>query len=128
MKPVGTFGVDVFFVISGYVVARICATNSEFLFRRRVLRIVPPYWAATLALFVFTYFFPERSHFEHRSGGRIFYSRDISVEFVLGLVFFHLTQAVPEPLTVRIRAARDSSWTPPDEFAPSGIRLNSIST
>jgi exopolysaccharide production protein ExoZ len=43
MHPFGSFGVDVFFVISGYVMARICDGDTHFFFRRRVLRIVPPY-------------------------------------------------------------------------------------
>jgi peptidoglycan/LPS O-acetylase OafA/YrhL len=51
----GSLGVDVFFVISGYIMARILDpqsdSNSDFFFRRRVLRIVPPYWFFTLLLF-----------------------------------------------------------------------------
>ncbi len=176
LKPVGSFGVDVFFVISGYVMARICETNSRFFFRRRVLRIVPPYWAATILLFIFTYFYPDLlkatraapseliksllfipfeksngaiqpllfigwslnyemffyvvlgislivyrrgavwltaaliiltviicSQFDERSAIARFYSRDISLEFILGLLSYYLCQAVPEPLAVRIR-------------------------
>jgi exopolysaccharide production protein ExoZ len=56
MHPFGSFGVDVFFVISGYIMARILDpssdSSSDFFFRRRVLRIVPPYWFFTLLLFV----------------------------------------------------------------------------
>jgi exopolysaccharide production protein ExoZ len=176
LKPVGTFGVDVFFVISGYVMARICATDSRFFFRRRVLRIVPPYWAATILLFVFTYFYPDllkgtravpseliksllfipfaKSNgllqpllfigwslnyemffyvvlgislliyrrgavwlaggliiltivicrpFDDRSVVAQFYSRDISLEFVLGLISYYLCLAIPERLAVRMR-------------------------
>jgi len=55
-RPFGSFGVDVFFVISGYIMARILdpATpgSSDHFFRRRVLRIVPPYWFFTLLLFL----------------------------------------------------------------------------
>lgn len=54
MRPFGSFGVDVFFVISGYIMARILnpdSGSSAFFFRRRVLRIVPPYWFFTLILF-----------------------------------------------------------------------------
>ena len=176
LKPVGTFGVDVFFVISGYVMARICETNSRFFFRRRVLRIVPPYWVATILLFIFTYYFPtllqatravpseliksllfipfEKSNgliqpllfvgwslnyemffyvvlgislivyrrgavwltaalviltivtcsqFDDRSVIARFYSRDISLEFVLGLISYYLCQSVSERLAVRFR-------------------------
>lgn len=49
----GQFGVDVFFVISGYVmwttVAAAPATRPGAFFLRRLIRIVPLYWAATLA-------------------------------------------------------------------------------
>jgi exopolysaccharide production protein ExoZ len=55
MRRVGSFGVDVFFIISGYIMARILdsrtPSGADFFFRRRVLRIVPPYWFFTLLLF-----------------------------------------------------------------------------
>ena len=56
MRPFGSFGVDVFFVISGYIMARILdpanGSGSDFFFRRRVLRIVPPYWFFTILLYL----------------------------------------------------------------------------
>lgn len=56
MRPFGSFGVDVFFVISGYIMARILDpesdSNSDHFFRRRVIRIVPPYWFFTILLFL----------------------------------------------------------------------------
>src|SRR5579859_150500 len=56
MRPFGSFGVDVFFVISGYIMARILDpasdSSSDFFFRRRVIRIVPPYWFFTILLFL----------------------------------------------------------------------------
>jgi exopolysaccharide production protein ExoZ len=56
MRPFGSFGVDVFFVISGYIMARILDpdsdSNSDFFFRRRVLRIAPPYWFFTIFLYL----------------------------------------------------------------------------
>lgn len=54
MRQFGSFGVDVFFVISGYIMARIldpANNSSDHFFRRRILRIVPPYWFFTLLLF-----------------------------------------------------------------------------
>jgi exopolysaccharide production protein ExoZ len=54
MRPFGSFGVDVFFVISGYIMARILDpinNSSDHFFRRRILRIVPPYWFFTLLIF-----------------------------------------------------------------------------
>jgi len=56
MRPFGSFGVDVFFVISGYIMARILDpesdSSSDFFFRRRLLRIVPPYWFLTILLYL----------------------------------------------------------------------------
>jgi exopolysaccharide production protein ExoZ len=54
LRPFGSFGVDVFFVISGYIMARILdtANGRDFFFRRRVLRIVPPYWFFTILLYL----------------------------------------------------------------------------
>ena len=48
---IGSHGVDVFFVISGFIIARIGAGSAGRFLLRRVIRIVPFYWAATLALF-----------------------------------------------------------------------------
>jgi exopolysaccharide production protein ExoZ len=63
MRPFGSFGVDVFFVISGYIMARILDpssdSNSAFFFRRRVLRIVPPYWFFTLLLYIIALRIPQ---------------------------------------------------------------------
>ena len=62
MRPFGSFGVDVFFVISGYIMARILDpasdSSSDFFFRRRVLRIVPPYWFFTILLYLAALQFP----------------------------------------------------------------------
>jgi exopolysaccharide production protein ExoZ len=63
MRPFGSFGVDVFFVISGYIMARILdpesESSSDFFFRRRVLRIVPPYWFFTILLYIAALRFPQ---------------------------------------------------------------------
>jgi peptidoglycan/LPS O-acetylase OafA/YrhL len=48
---VGSRGVDVFFVISGFIIAYIGTTKPEQFFRRRLIRVVPFYWAATLVVF-----------------------------------------------------------------------------
>ena len=58
MEQMGKFGVDIFFVISGYIMARICETDTRFFLRRRLIRIVPPYWAMTVLLFIFALRFP----------------------------------------------------------------------
>ena len=59
MPAIGAFGVDIFFVISGYIMAYISETKPIFFIRRRLIRILPPYWAMTLLLFVFAWKFPQ---------------------------------------------------------------------
>jgi peptidoglycan/LPS O-acetylase OafA/YrhL len=63
LRPFGALGVDVFFVISGYIMARILdsddGSSSQFFFRRRILRIVPPYWFFTLFLFCIALVIPQ---------------------------------------------------------------------
>ncbi|MBW3098798.1 acyltransferase family protein [Pseudohoeflea coraliihabitans] len=59
---VGAAGVDLFFVISGYVMAMIVArpvpqAPAEFAVRR-VARVVPGYWVATLGVFAVALFLP----------------------------------------------------------------------
>jgi peptidoglycan/LPS O-acetylase OafA/YrhL len=48
---VGSRGVDVFFVISGFIIAYIGTSRPEQFFLRRLIRVVPFYWAATLFVF-----------------------------------------------------------------------------
>ncbi len=54
VHPIGSFGVDLFFVISGYIMARILDSEKTrpYFLRRRILRIVPPYWFFTILVFV----------------------------------------------------------------------------
>jgi peptidoglycan/LPS O-acetylase OafA/YrhL len=58
-------GVDVFFVLSGFIMVTICRTSfgtpgasGEFLLRR-VARIAPPYWVFTTAMICATLLFPQ---------------------------------------------------------------------
>ena len=55
---IGSRGVDIFFVISGFIMAHICAVRPEQFVLRRLIRIVPFYWAATLAIFLAAAFVP----------------------------------------------------------------------
>jgi exopolysaccharide production protein ExoZ len=58
MQQMGKFGVDIFFVISGFIMARICETDTRFFLRRRLIRILPPYWVMSFLLFLFSMIFP----------------------------------------------------------------------
>jgi len=48
---IGSHGVDVFFVISGFTIAYIGTRSPDRFLLRRVVRIVPFYWTATLVVF-----------------------------------------------------------------------------
>jgi peptidoglycan/LPS O-acetylase OafA/YrhL len=50
--PIGSFGVSIFFVISGFIMAMICDTAPQHFLARRVARIVPLYWVFTIAVFL----------------------------------------------------------------------------
>lgn len=54
ISNIGSFGVDIFFVLSGYIICRTAAgmKPADF-FARRVARVVPIYWLATLAFLPF---------------------------------------------------------------------------
>jgi len=59
---VGAAGVDLFFVISGFVMAMIVARPGDFdgkqFWIRRIARVVPAYWVITLAVFVLAWNMP----------------------------------------------------------------------
>lgn len=48
---IGTRGVDIFFVISGFIITYASSRSAEQFFTRRLIRIVPFYWTATFAVF-----------------------------------------------------------------------------
>lgn len=52
--PVGAAGVDIFFVLSGFIIAHSASQDAEHFFVRRLIRILPPYWIATTVAALFT--------------------------------------------------------------------------
>lgn len=48
---IGSRGVDVFFVISGFIIAYIGTSKPDQFLIRRLIRVVPFYWAATLCVY-----------------------------------------------------------------------------
>jgi exopolysaccharide production protein ExoZ len=54
----GTFGVDIFFVVSGFIIAYIGTKSPHAFFVRRLIRIVPFYWSASLFVFSIALFLP----------------------------------------------------------------------
>jgi peptidoglycan/LPS O-acetylase OafA/YrhL len=54
----GQFGVDIFFVLSGFIMAMISAPEGHAFFVKRLTRIVPPYWTFTLLAYAALAYFP----------------------------------------------------------------------
>jgi peptidoglycan/LPS O-acetylase OafA/YrhL len=48
----GWFGVDIFFVISGFIMSHITQNQKDAFFAKRLIRIVPQYWLFTVLLSV----------------------------------------------------------------------------
>jgi peptidoglycan/LPS O-acetylase OafA/YrhL len=64
-RDYGDFGVDIFFVLSGFIMAnsvlKIKKTGAEFLFDR-IFRIFPAYWIATFLLIISQFVLPETTY------------------------------------------------------------------
>jgi len=58
--PVGAFGVDIFFVVSGFIIcyASQNEASARVFFIKRLCRIVPLYWLLTLGVFAIALFAP----------------------------------------------------------------------
>jgi exopolysaccharide production protein ExoZ len=54
----GAFGVDVFFVISGYIITYVAFRDPAQFMRKRIIRIVPAYWTVTLLVYGVALFGP----------------------------------------------------------------------
>tara|TARA_B100000575_G_C23142516_1_gene665411 strand:+ start:1712 stop:2680 length:969 start_codon:yes stop_codon:yes gene_type:complete len=53
-----SIGVDIFFVISGFIIPYILEKNNNNFFVKRIIRILPLYWLLTLSLFISKTLFP----------------------------------------------------------------------
>ncbi|MCL2597588.1 MAG: acyltransferase [Paludibacter sp.] len=56
----GDFGVDIFFVISGLIIAMIIPKNTNYFFIKRLFRIMPIYIIATIIMVIICNIFPEK--------------------------------------------------------------------
>jgi exopolysaccharide production protein ExoZ len=59
---IGSHGVDLFFVISGFIISYIGSRSPERFLLRRLIRIVPFYWTATLVVFAAASIAPHLFH------------------------------------------------------------------
>ena len=55
---IGSFGVDIFFVTSGFIICHIAPAERRFFFLYRICRVVPLYWIATFAVCLIASRFP----------------------------------------------------------------------
>jgi len=51
---VGGFGVDIFFVISGFIISHVSYSNHDYFLLKRIIRVVPLYFIATFILILVT--------------------------------------------------------------------------
>jgi exopolysaccharide production protein ExoZ len=70
----GTFGVDIFFVVSGFIIAYIGTRSPDKFLVRRFIRIVPFYWSASLLLFAVAWVFPNLLRQTRADVGHLLYS------------------------------------------------------
>jgi exopolysaccharide production protein ExoZ len=54
----GGFGVNIFFVISGFIICYISSLNPNYFWLKRIFRIVPLYWMGTLGVFLIALVLP----------------------------------------------------------------------
>ena len=58
LRSLGSFGVDIFFVISGFIIFVITEKEQKYFFLKRIIRIVPLYWIFTFAISFLALFQP----------------------------------------------------------------------
>jgi exopolysaccharide production protein ExoZ len=52
LLPFGQCGVDIFFVISGFIMSHVAPGDEHGFMRKRLIRIVPLYWLSTVGVYV----------------------------------------------------------------------------
>ena len=75
----GQLGVDIFFIISGFVMMYTTQDGSRNFLLKRIIRIVPLYWFITIIIFLFYFISPG-----------MFQSPDTNFEFFIKSLFFYL--------------------------------------
>lgn len=73
----GAFGVDIFFVISGFIIAFVISKTTKDFFLKRIIRIVPLYFIATTVTVVSAVIFPQW-----------FYNTTITLEAIIKSILF----------------------------------------
>lgn len=96
MIDIGEFGVDIFFVLSGFIICMSTHKDQSNFFAKRVIRVVPIYWLATLGVFAIALLLPTWMHST---------TADLS-QLVKSLLFIPFTKG-----EVRIKPLLEVGWT-----------------
>lgn len=95
LPQTGRWGVDIFFVISGFIIAKVVTGDSRYFLRKRLIRVVPLYILATFAAAFAAVLFK-----------RLINSTDVSVgNLILSLLF------VPFKMSTRDGPILEVGWT-----------------
>jgi peptidoglycan/LPS O-acetylase OafA/YrhL len=62
LKHTGAWGVDIFFIMSGFIIAYIVSKNTENFMIKRIFRVVPLYFIATFSIVLVAIIFPDLIH------------------------------------------------------------------
>jgi peptidoglycan/LPS O-acetylase OafA/YrhL len=62
IKNTGRWGVDIFFIISGFIIAYIVSRDTSRFMIKRIFRVVPLYYIATLLIILVALLFPHLIH------------------------------------------------------------------
>jgi peptidoglycan/LPS O-acetylase OafA/YrhL len=62
LKNTGAWGVDIFFIVSGFIIAYIVSRNTENFMIKRIFRVVPLYFIATFSIVFVAVIFPDLIH------------------------------------------------------------------
>lgn len=89
----GAHGVDLFFVISGFIIAYVASLDTDQFMTRRLIRIVPIYWASTLFLYALVVTVPQ--YFRTTSSDPILLVR--SLAFLPTSSSVHTSDGIPHP-------------------------------
>jgi len=77
MTASGSFGVDIFFIISGFIICYITDANSDKFLLKRVFRVLPLYYFGTLAIYLIAISAPQ-----------LLNGADVSVVFLIKSLLF----------------------------------------
>jgi exopolysaccharide production protein ExoZ len=89
----GNNGVDLFFVISGFIIAYVASLDASQFMTRRLIRIVPIYWSSTLALYALVLLVPRM--FRTTSSDPVLLVR--SLAFLPTASGLHTWDGIPHP-------------------------------